>query len=184
MGQAERRLARSGTVGPEGKRPAPGVYRYRGPGTDTLSLPPFSQPEGPTMPGTVTLLGAHCREFRIDYSTHHWQSWEYRAHNGDVTETGGRVWLLWSIGPIDVTNMSHLRCSAGTLAVAARASTGPRWTSRWRGTSSAVKGEMTSAGPYRLEGEDTIVVGGHPVRAAHLRRPSGRRPTRRSVSSA
>jgi hypothetical protein len=118
------------------------------------------------MPGTVTLAGANCWDFRIDYSTHHWQSWAFCRHHGEVVETGGQVWQLWSIGPINVTDLSTLRCAPGTLAVAGTVAAGERWTSRCTGTSSAVKGEMTSRGPYRFEGDVTVVVGAHHVRAA------------------
>jgi len=118
------------------------------------------------MPGTVTLVGANCWDFRMDYSTHHWQSWGYCLHKGDVVETGGQVWQLWAVGPIDVTDLSTLRCSPGTLVVAAIATAGEDWTSRCTGTSSAMKGAMTSIGPYRFEGDVTMVIGGRQVRAA------------------
>ena len=38
-----------------GTHPPPGVYSYQGTGTDSLSLPPLSQAEGPTLPGTVEI---------------------------------------------------------------------------------------------------------------------------------
>ena len=56
--------------------------------------------------------------------------------------------------------------------------------SRCTGTSTEVKGQMTSTGPYRFEGDVTVSVGGRPVRAAHfleLRTDSGaQRGTERS----
>lgn len=120
------------------------------------------------MPGTVTLRGANCWNFRIDYSTHHWQQWDYCLRSGDVFETGGQVWQLWAIGPIDITNMTSIRCSPGTMAAPTAPSRGENWPSRCTGTSTEVKGQMTSAGPYRFEGDVTVVVGGRPVRAAHF----------------
>ena len=35
-----------------GNHPPPGVYSYQSTGTDSLNLPPLSQAEGPTLPGT------------------------------------------------------------------------------------------------------------------------------------
>jgi len=184
MQQAESRLGR-GSADPAGDpRPAPGVYRYTGSGTDRLTLPPMTQAEGPTMPGTVTLQGAHCWAFRIDYSTHHFETWDYCLHQGNLSLTGGHVWQLWSIGPVNITNLTSITCSPGTLAVPARASPGEHSTSRCRGTSTAVKGQMTSTGPYRFEGVVTVRVGGTPVRAMRfleLRTDSGaQRGTERS----
>ena len=75
--QAKRRLPPGLPVAPGGGRPAPGVYAYRGSGSERLSLPPLSQAEGPTIPGTVQLLADGCWTFRIDYSTNHWQTWTY-----------------------------------------------------------------------------------------------------------
>ena len=62
-----------------GVHPTPGVYDYRGSGTDRLTLPPLKQAEGPTLPGTVEVQANGCWSFRIDYSTNHWQSWTYCA---------------------------------------------------------------------------------------------------------
>ena len=176
MQQAETRLGQ-GSTDPQGDaRPAPGVYEYHGSGTDTLSLPPLSQPEGPTMPGTVTLQGANCWYFRIDYSTHHWQTWDYCLRQGDLRVTGGQLWQLWSIGPINITNLTSITCSQGTVAVAAHALPTQRWAARCTGTSTAVRGQMVSAGPYQFVGNVTMSIGETSVRAAHfleLRTDSG-----------
>ncbi len=84
MRQAESRLGTRGIAAADAARPAPGVYGYSGTGTEKLSLPPLSQAEGPSMPGTVTLAGSNCFVFRIDYSTHHWQTWRYCLHGRDT----------------------------------------------------------------------------------------------------
>ena len=176
MGQAESRLGTSVGDPSDGSLPSVGVYAYRGSGTDRLSFPPLSQPEGPTMPGTVTLEKGDCWTFRIDYSTHHWESWDYCLRHGALQETGGRVWQLWSVGPIEETNLTTIRCTAGTMAVPAGPLNGKGWASRCVGVSSAVKGRMVSAGPYRYQGEVTVVIGGTPVRALRflgLRTDSG-----------
>ncbi len=82
MGQAESRLGKNVGDSSDGSRPPAGVYAYRGSGTDRLSFPPLSQPEGPTMPGTVALEKGDCWTFRIDYSSHHWESWDYCLRQG------------------------------------------------------------------------------------------------------
>ncbi len=120
------------------------------------------------MPGTVTLRGADCWSFTIDYSTHHWQAWNYCLRGGALWETGGRVWQLWAIGPVDITNLTSISCSPGTMAEPVQPSRDERWMSSCTGTSTEVKGQMTSAGPYRFEGDVTVLVGGRPVRAAHF----------------
>jgi hypothetical protein len=168
--QAEAQLGTGGSGVPGADRPAPGVYEYTGSGTERLTLPPLSQAEGPTMPGTVTLRGADCWVFRIDYSTHHWQTWEYCLHSGDQWEAGGQTWQLWSLGPLDVTNLSTFTCRAGTMALPANATVGEHWPSRCAGTNSSVKGLTISAGPYRFLGLDAVAIGGTQVSAAHFLR--------------
>jgi len=182
--QAEAQLGMGATGAPGAARPAPGVYEYSGSGTERLSLPPLSQAEGPTMPATVTLQGASCFVFRIDYSTHHWQTWDYCLHHGDLWEAGGQSWQLWSIGPINVTNLSSFHCAPRSMALPAKAVVDQSWTSTCTGTNTSVKGTTVSSGPYEFLGLTTVVVGGTPVRAAHflrLRTDSGaQRGTERS----
>jgi len=168
--QAESRLAKSANGTPGAGRPAPGVYQYTGSGTEKLSLPPLSQTEGPSIPGTVTLQGANCWVFRIDYSTHHWETWRYCLHDGDLWEAGGQTWQLWSIGLLNVTNLSTFTCSPGSMSLPSKASVDEVWVSRCTGTNTSVKGQTISTGPYRFMGLTTISVGGTPVRTAHFLR--------------
>jgi len=78
LDEARRRLgsttSRPGPPAAEApRRPEAGVYRYRGEGTDAIHTPPKSQAEGPEMPATVTHRDDGCWDFRIDYSSNHWQ---------------------------------------------------------------------------------------------------------------
>ncbi len=76
-----------------GSGPTQGIYSYRGSGTEAISVPPKSQSEGPELPGTVIDRPRGCFEFRLDYSSDHWQSWTYCAwHGGLVTR--------WWFGPL------------------------------------------------------------------------------------
>jgi hypothetical protein len=168
--QAEAQLGSGGGGAPGANRPAPGVYEYTGSGTERLTLPPLSQAEGPTMPGTMTLQGSDCWVFRIDYSTHHWQTWKYCLHSADQWEAGGQTWQLWSVGPLNFTNLSTFTCAPGTMALPANATLGEQWPSRCTGTNSSVTGRTISAGPYRFIGLDTVVVAGTQVSAAHFLR--------------
>jgi hypothetical protein len=175
MGQAEQNLGQRGQ-GSAGARPARGVYDYVGSGTEHLTLPPLSQGEGPIIPGTVTLQGTSCWVFRVDYSSHHWQTWDYCRHGGDTWEAGGQTWQLWAIGPLNETNLSTFSCAPRTMSLPAAALPGQAWEGRCTGTNSAVKGRTLSQGPYRFVGLTTLSVGGHPVRVAQflrLRQDSG-----------
>lgn len=167
LGQAEQRLGRR-SLGIAGARPAPGVYDYTGSGTEHLSLPPLSQGEGPTMPGTVTLKGANCWVFRIDYSSHHWQTWEYCRHDGATLEAGGQSWQLWSIGPLNETNLSTFSCVPGTMSMPAQALPGQVWEGRCTGTNTSVRGTTVSADRYRFVGLTTLSIGGRQVRTARF----------------
>lgn len=185
MREAESQLGSHGKGISGSDRPTRGVYEYSGSGTEQLSLPPLSQAEGPTMPGTITLQGSNCWVFKIDYSTHHWQTWRYCLRDGNLWEAGGQSWQLWSIGPINVTNLTSFGCGIGSsMALPATRSPGDVWQSRCTGTNTSVKGTTVSAGPYRFIGDATISVGHTPVLAARflrLRTDSGaQRGTERS----
>jgi len=168
--EARQRLRPGATIAPGADRPSPGVYEYRGSGVERLTLPPLSQPEGPTLPGTVTLRPDGCWTFRIDYSTNHWQTWTYCRRNGDLEEGGGQSWQRWMIGPTAFTNLSTFVCDAGTMVLPSARVPGQEWPARCTGTSDSVKGVATSSGPYRFVGEDRLDVGGTPVTAAHFLR--------------
>jgi hypothetical protein len=170
MREAESQLGSQGRGSLGSSRPARGVYEYTGSGTEQLSLPPLSQTEGPTMPGTITLQGSNCWVFKIDYSTHHWQTWRYCLHAGDLWEAGGQSWQLWSIGPINFTNVSSFECGARSMALSATRTPGEVWQSRCTGTNTSVKGTTVSAGPYRFIGNVTISVGRTRVLAARFLR--------------
>ena len=149
----------------ESRRPGPGVYRYEGFGTESLSTPPLSQGQGPTMPGTVELGDDGCWTFRIDYSTNHWQSWDQCPQGDDVVETGGKAWQRWMIGPTAITNLSDFTCADGAMRLPADPEDDQEWTARCTGTNEAVEGEAVSEGTYRFIGEKKIKVGDATVTA-------------------
>ena len=168
LNDARGRYHGPGLAGPNDPRPTPGVYSYTGAGTDRLSLPPMSQAEGPSMPVTVTLDGSQCWTMRVDYSTHHWQTWAYCRDGGALEQTGGGVWQLWPVGPINFTNRTTLTCSPPLTVVPATLTVGQSWPISCTGTSTAVKGQMTSSGTIRFLGDTTLRVAGHDVSVRHF----------------
>lgn len=144
---------------PATRRPEPGVYRYEGSGTESLSVPPLSQDQGPTMPGTVELGDDGCWTFRIDYSTNHWQTWYHCPEGDDLVEGGGQSWQRWMIGATALTNLSDFTCDEGAMLVPMNPSPGDEWTARCTGTNEAVEGEAVSEGTYRFVGEEDVAVG-------------------------
>jgi len=142
------------------RRPEPGVYRYEGSGTESLSVPPLSQDQGPTMPGTVELGDDGCWTFRIDYSTNHWQSWVHCPEGDDLVEDGGQSWQRWMIGTTAITNLSDFECDDGAMLVPSAPAPGQEWRTRCVGTNEAVEGEAVSEGTYRFVGDEDIEVGG------------------------
>ncbi len=149
-------------------RPAAGVYRYEGTGTEELSTPPLSQSQGPTMPATVEWLDDGCWSFRIDYSSNHWQSWDYCPEGDVVAETSGSTWQRWMIGATAITNLSTFDCEPGSVVVALDAAPDDEWQGRCTGTNEAISGETVSQGPDRFVGEEVVEVDGVGVRTQHF----------------
>ena len=168
LNQAESRLPSGHATGPIGYRPPPGVYQYQGSGTYRLTLPAKSQPEGPSMPGTITLQGQDCWTFRIDYSIHHWQSWHFCRQGAELVETGGQLWQLWPLGPLSLTNSTSIACTPEAPIVPGQPIAGQTWTAHCTATSSAVKGKMEASATYRYLGRTTVVVNEESVPAEHL----------------
>jgi hypothetical protein len=146
--------------------PAEGVYDYRGHGSDSLSVLPFKQSHGPTMPGTI-VHGKRCWTFRIDYSTHHWQNWTYcpRPDHG-LNEKAGRTFQRWDIGVTSIDNHSIFRCTSPILVPGMQPD--DRFPQVCKGTSDQIPGDTTSAGGTRYLGIVPVRVGGAKVPAYHL----------------
>jgi hypothetical protein len=148
--------------------PAEGIYEYRGHGFDKLSVLPFEQTHGPTMPGTVVHTKGGCWRFRIDYSTHHWQDWIYcpRPDHG-LDEHGGRTFQRWDIGVTTIDNHSTFTCRKSPVLVAGMKK-GDTWVQRCGGVNDQVSGETVSAGNTTYLGLVPVEIGGDRVRAYHL----------------
>jgi len=146
-------------------RPAQGVYAYRGTGREALSVPPKSQAQGPTIPATVTWRADGCRVFRVDYSTNHWQTWNYCPRAEGLVELGGQTFQHWDLVFTQVRSTSTFTCDPPSVAIRPVMRAGDEWQQSCSGSSTGTKGTVTSQGPYRFVGEETMTIGSQPVRA-------------------
>mgnify|MGYP000358957552 CR=1 FL=1 len=149
-------------------RPPQGVYRYTGSGTDSLDKPPKSQAEGPEMPATVTHHADGCWTFRIDYSTNHWQSWDYCPHDGGLDERGGTTYQKWDFGVFVNESTSTFTCDAPTIEPDQEP--GDTWQQSCTGTTTGSEGVARTVGPYRCLGPETLDIGGQEVEAYRYHR--------------
>ena len=150
-------------------RPAAGVYLYRGTGTEHLSLPPKTQHQGASMPATVTDRSDGCWSFRLDYNTHHWQTWIYCPRNGGLVELGGRTFERWDFVFTKYDSTSKFTCDPPSIAIRAGMRRGDVWRQSCRGTSSGTKGTAVTSGPYTFVGDDVVTIGSTRVPAYHFR---------------
>ena len=101
-----------------GAGPAPGVYSYRGAGTETISVPPKSQAEGPGIPGTVIRRPGGCFEFRLDFSDYHWQSWDYCVRDGALVSPMRAGYYNWNFVAFHVDDTSTFVCHPSITTIA------------------------------------------------------------------
>ncbi len=169
---AQRRFAASSSTQPARAgvlQPPAGVYVYRGSGSEHLSLPPKSQGQGPNLPGTVTHRSDGCWTLRIDFSTQHWQTWNYCPRDGGLIETGGETWERWDFVVTSYDSTSTFTCDPASVVIRAGMRAGDAWEQRCRGTSSGTKGDAVSAGTFTFVGAEEVVVGADRVPAYHFR---------------
>lgn len=139
-------------------RPPQGVYLYRGSGTDQLDVPPKSQSQGPDMPASVTHRPDGCWTFRIDYSTNHWQTWDYCPRDGGLDEVGGTTFQRWDFGVYVNESTSTFTC-VDSPTIKAKQEPGDVWQQSCSGTTTGTEGTTNSAGPYRYVGDETLHIG-------------------------
>lgn len=150
-------------------RPPQGVYLYRGEGTDRLDVPPKSQSQGPDMPASVAHRPDGCWTFRIDYSTNHWQTWDYCPVEGGLVEAGGTTFQRWDFGVFVNESTSTFTCDDAPV-IKADQEPGDTWQQSCSGVTTGNEGIATSAGPYEYIGEETMRIGDQQVRAHRYHR--------------
>ncbi len=151
-------------------RPAAGVYQYRGEGIEHLDKPPLTQTQGPDIPGTVTHLDGQCWRLRVDYSTNHWQSWDYCPTGSGLTENAGAFFQRLDLVVAKVDTTSTYTCDPPVDAIRATQQAGDQWPQECRGTSTGSDGEVISSGPYTYVGPEGLDIGGTDVTALHYHR--------------
>ncbi len=148
--------------------PAEGVYRYAGSGTERLSVPPVEQDQGPEMPATVTHLGDGCWRFRIDYSTNHWQRWDYCSTDQGLVERAGGSFQRLNLVAISVDVHTRTECS-DAVAVDRSAADGQGLEQRCTvSDENSVTGASTGRNVF--VGHEDMTVGGEQVPVLHYRR--------------
>lgn len=150
--------------------PKSGVYAYAGSGTERLSRPPTEQPQGPEMPGTVTAAGDGCWSFRIDYSSIHWQRWDYCVEGGRLIERGGESFQQLDLAVIAVDVSTTTTCDAAVVAIDLDAAPGSTAEQRCVATTTGSDSAVTSSGPLTFVGSEPVDVNGITVDAVRYRR--------------
>jgi hypothetical protein len=145
--------------------PEPGVYVYRGQGSEKLSVLGAAQEWGEQIPATVSSTGPHCWKLRIEYSTHHRQELDYCVRGTHLEEQGGRTEQRFDFGAFAVDDTSVFTCDPPGVAVKVEAEPGDRWRQSCSGGSTSQDTEVTSSGPNRFVGVRSVRVGDRRVDA-------------------
>jgi hypothetical protein len=146
-------------------QPAAGVYRYRGQGSESLSVLGAHQSWGRTVPVTVSPRADGCWTVRLDYSTHHRQDLDYCEQGARLLEMGGSTTQRFDFGAFAVDDTSTFVCDPPGIAVKVGAAPGDRWRQSCSGGSTAQHTTVTSAGPNTFLGVRTIRIAGRDVDA-------------------
>lgn len=150
--------------------PAPGVYLYRGSGTEEISLPPKTQSEGPGIPGTVTERPGRCFEFRLDYSDDHWQDWVYCLRDGDLVTASRAGYYLWDFVAFSVDDTSTYTCTPAAVTIPSRLVRGDRYPETCTGTNNHLAtGLVRMRGGSTVLGTATLRIGRRQVTAVEVR---------------
>lgn len=145
-----------------GVGPAPGVYSYRGAGTETISVPPKSQTEGPGIPGTVIRRPGGCFEFRLDFSDYHWQSWDYCVRDGALVSPTRAGYYNWDFVAFHVDDTSTFVCHPSITTIAGHLAPGTSHPVQCTGHNDHLAiGPVLMHGTSTLVRSATITVGSH-----------------------
>ena len=149
--------------------PAEGVDAYTGSGSESLSSPPKSQSEGPSIPGTVTHRDDGCWTLRLDYSSNHWREWTFCVRNDQLTEVANQVFQRWDFVVSTIDNLATMTCSPPNVILVPDPTPGATWPASCSGTNSQIEGTLVSAGTHRYIGTASERVDGETIDAFHFR---------------
>ncbi len=160
------RFRRSDDQGTAGfLQPEPGVYTYRGSGTETLSILGVEQDWGPRVPATVSKTSPRCWRLGIEYSTNHRQEFDYCARGSTLVEMGGRTAQRFDFGVTKVDDLTEFSCTPPGVAIRVEAVPGDRWKQTCTGGSKQQGTTVTSSGFNRYLGIRRMKVGGQEIEA-------------------
>jgi hypothetical protein len=160
---------RARNEGTDALRPAPGVYRFRGTGTEKLSVLGTSQRWGPKVPATVTHDRDGCWRFRVDYNSHHSQTWNYCPIGSGLQEEGGRTTQEFDFVAATISDVEVFRCDPPFDALRLDAQPGDEWPHACRGRSTTRDTQVDTDGTNAYVGPARVQVGGRAEPALHYR---------------
>lgn len=150
-------------------RPAEGVYRYTGTGTNALSLPPKTQHDGPLIPGTVTYGADGCWRLHMDFSSNHYEYSTFCLKGDELLETRRGGWYRWDFVATTVGDTAAYTCGRGEVVLPGDRVRGRRFHFSCTGSNHPLKlGKVTLSGSARFAGYGSVLVAGHSVPAVHI----------------
>jgi hypothetical protein len=150
-------------------QPPAGVYVYEGSGSESLSFLATKQPQGPTMPGTVTPEANGCWTFRIDYNSYHHQTWRRCAKGSTLVETGGTAVQEFDFVAFTQTEHSSVTCAPPFTVLDTTAEPGATWPVTCRTSSETTKTDAEQTGTMTFVGPETLTIGTERIPAMHVR---------------
>jgi hypothetical protein len=149
--------------------PRPGVYLYSGVGSESLSFLSTNQAQGPTEPGTVSLEANGCWQFRIDFNSFHYQTWNRCPKNGTLLESGGTTVQRFDFVTFKVSDHSGITCAPPFVLADLTARPGATFRVNCTGRSQTTKSTFAQAGTATFVGRETVRVGRVAVPTVHTR---------------
>ena len=149
--------------------PRPGVYLYSGAGSESLSFLSTHQTQGPTEPGTVALQQDGCWQFRIDFNSFHYQTWNRCSRKRTLIESGGTTGQRFDFVSFKMSEQSGVACNPPIVVADLAARPGATFPVHCSGRSQTTKSTFTQAGTATFVGRETIAVGHASVAALHTR---------------
>ena len=150
-----------------GDGPAPGVYTATGTGSEKLSIQANATTMGPTMPVTVTGDGSRCWQFRIAYTTDHWQSWRYCLQGNRLLDLGGAVHQRFDFTVFHYDSDVQSVCDPADEVLHLGAEPGDRWAQSCSSGSGSSASHQAGTATYL--GVARLKVGNRSVTTDHVR---------------